>query len=61
MGHSRPDWPARVMSGLAPIAAEERTSRIGSLVPQMEIYRRMSTFMLTLWMAAVPAPFHKAG
>src|SRR6202022_189243 len=34
MGHSRPDCAVRVMSGLAPIAAGERTCRFGSFVPQ---------------------------
>jgi hypothetical protein len=37
MGHSRPDWPARVTSGLAPIPAEELASRIGSFMPQPEM------------------------
>ena len=37
MGHSRPDCAVRVMSGLAPIAAGERTCRFGSFVPRTVI------------------------
>ena len=36
-GHSQPDWAVRVMSGLAPIAAEERTWRFGRFVPEADI------------------------
>jgi hypothetical protein len=34
LGHSRPSWAVRVMSGLPPIASVERTSRFGSFVPR---------------------------
>jgi hypothetical protein len=33
MGHSRPNWTVRVMSGLAPLAAEGRASEVGRFVP----------------------------
>ena len=33
MGHSRPNWAVRIMSGVPPVATVERTSRFGSFVP----------------------------
>jgi hypothetical protein len=61
-GHSRPDPAARIMSGLAPITAEERTFRFGRFGQQATFrlarlaqQRRGLCFLQSLFSGIPPA------
>ena len=42
VGHSRPRWSVRAMSGLPPLATELRTSLVVRFAPRTDVSRRLA-------------------